>query len=288
MALTFATYLTNSSGTTFYRQRLAISSWLLSDPLSVVIIALSPTGSTPDLVTYLQSTYSVRRVLVSRDITVDKTGVPFVASLISSTFKLARSGGFCFINPNVIVDPIWYKEAVRSLAESQTTYPHLVGQRLDLSIPSANIEAHTIVADSFFKDLSRLFPANVTCIDQAGSEYFAWWIDNPAMAVSDIPMFKLGGVGWDLWLNTRAQRQNRVLTFRRQLPVYYIGDPVWDSPAVSKWNLQIAQKDHMKEFTAHVALKEIGGGRPRNTNGILVPKPVTCAQTEAVPVIPTN
>jgi hypothetical protein len=275
-SMAFATYVSDPANLHLQAHKIAISSWLLCDPASILILLLNANTSDTTLADYLQGEFGKKRVFVYKNVTNQKEGAPSVHSLLVTALKYTRSGYFCFINPNIVVDPVWYAEAVATIERNRGKSPHLIGQRLEVPIAPEKLAKHKIVAESFFSDLRELFQVNVSCVEQPGNDYFIWVLDAPALPVSTIPDFQIGGGGWDQWMNTCAERERRVVTLRRRVPVYFIGDPKSEEQAITRWNLQLAEKKDFKTLIAHTQLTDIDGERFRNATGRIVLNPPKC------------
>jgi hypothetical protein len=224
-ALTFVTYLPPApSGDALRRYRIAMTSWLITDPRSR-LVAIARNGTTHKLAAALQAQFRASRVLFADAIKRDWTGNGPVSEWVAKSFPLIRTRIACFISPEVVVDQFW-ADTVLSIARNETGRPvHVTGQRLDVNLSMHRLKGFDF-GGNFSASLTALLKSGkVSCLEQVGSEYFVWRMDRPPFRPSEIPAFKFGGYFWDQWMNGFAASTCPAFTLKLHAPIYSLAEP---------------------------------------------------------------
>jgi hypothetical protein len=276
-----------------HRYQLTMSTWLLSGPnTALVLLFTTNTTRQTHLFSSLRSQFGSDRVHLTTELKVDSNGIPFSYELFSIGLQLSRTKYVCFIDSNVAVDQSWYDTVIGTFEAHPSAAPHVTGQRIEVKLADSALIRHSIDHSTFWPDVKRLFRAgNVSCFDEAGSSYFVWSVEAPAMAIADFPWYKFGGKFWDMWVNGWMDLQGRVISLRRKVPVYYVdpGDVENDRPTgMTVWNAKIARSKGAKtcpkhkELLSHYEVPGLQEGAPKIQTLIEIPE---CIGEEKLPVV---
>jgi hypothetical protein len=208
----------------YRRYRLAMTSWLLTDPKSRLVIFTGPNMTRQDvLVANLKREFGQTRVISCDQLKRDTWGGTWVQEWFVKGLQLARTKISCFINPDIVVDRFWFGYVKAALSPDETRPAHITGLRLNVKVTRDQLLNFAINHRTFYTDITTLFKAgNVSCVTQFGSSYFLWRTDQRPFPPSEIPWFKPTGFFWDQWLNGHAQSRARTETVGLDAPVYYL------------------------------------------------------------------
>jgi hypothetical protein len=191
----------------------AISSWLLTDPRTRVIVIADTRFNLTSLTSCLHVYFAKNRILILCPFDVDSDGVPFARSFLTTGATFTRTRYCCFIRMDVVVDPFWYDRMLVLLDHFGNKDIILAGQHLRLALSRPTLPSAT-----FYSEFAKSVEPR-PCADQLGSDYFVWPAGDPPFALAGIPDFKLGAF-LDRWIMAAAGDKTRAVTVKRNVPVY--------------------------------------------------------------------
>lgn len=235
----------------FARYKITLSSWLLTSPHTRLILFVEPDFDKHDkLKTFLTEKFGADRFIISRQLHRDQTNSPYINEYIQKGVELARSRNICFMNTDIMVDPLWYDRVMAIAKVYAGKGYYITGQRIDLHHPEYNDDVlayNTTLYAQLKKELTVTGAAS--CFEQLSSDYFVMSADPVPFAVSNIPKFVMGGYFWDQYLNWMANSKTHAVTMRRDAPVYHIGNPPMTLPLEekAKYNLKILKEEKLEQ-----------------------------------------
>lgn len=223
--LTFAACLPSLMNSVIVtRYKLTVWSWLAVNPHTRVILFVDqdfdPNGDLPE---FIRNRFGTARVTYYRGVERDGNGDPLVSSVLGLGAALSRTKVMCFINPNVLVDGLWYKSVMTIFSRavvlglSTTGGLYVTGSTVDVT-PTLN----GVETPSEFDMVSRLFVGRTNCASPSASNYFVVPTQDTSIMFGDVPGFVVKGDLWSIYLDWIAHSHDCAVSIGMTAPVYRI------------------------------------------------------------------
>lgn len=201
----------------YVRNKIAISSWLVSSPFVNVILFINQSdyGEQFNLPQEISKIFGNHRVLYSPTILTNEENVPYINDWFSRGVNISTTDFVLFINSDIIIGPHWIERAEQVITLLGFKNISIFAPRIEFDLPeNFSFTNLNLGSKSFLEEISKyVLNSNYSFYTPNGIDLFLFNKKKVKFNIHSIPPFLMGWPRWDNWIIYHFIQSSETVSF---------------------------------------------------------------------------
>jgi hypothetical protein len=211
---------------TCMHRKVAVGSWLASDPDSRVILFIfredfCQSQGVPD---DLDDIFGVGRVIYAGELKSNGVGIPYVDMWFQMGVNLSQTKYVSIINTDIIISGSWLPAVIGLLESVGPSFrPLIFSPRIDVDVPDNFIDSLRFTKEDLSADIDTVMPSlGLLRHKKGGVDVFTFFTFDPPFDLRELLPFLIGRYAWDGWMIGLANGLCNTISMSWKPMIYHV------------------------------------------------------------------